>query len=95
VVPENSSPWRDMLADYPVSTLLPEGSPMTWCRIGGLIMLLLWFCGCTTVQTAGNRGFYPSRDPYRDGFPSRYTDLETENPTPYLFRFDTDTGGTR
>jgi hypothetical protein len=38
-------------------------------------MLLLWFCGCTTVQTAGNRGFYPSRDPYRDGFPSRYTDL--------------------
>ena len=68
---------------------------MTWCRLGGLVMLLLWFCGCLAVQSAGNESFYPPRDPYRDGFPSRYTDEEAENPTPYLFRFDTDIGGAR
>ena len=68
---------------------------MTWGRIGGLAMLLLWFCGCSAIQTAGNNRPYPSRDPYRDGFPSRYTNEEAENPTPYLFRFDTDIGGSR
>lgn len=59
------------------------------------MMLLLWFCGCLAVQSADNQGFSPPRDPYHDGFPSRYTDQEVENPTPYLFRFDTDIGGAR
>jgi hypothetical protein len=58
-------------------------------------MLLLWCGSCTAVQTAGNQGFSPPRDPYRTGFPSRYTDQEVENPTPYLFRFDTDIGSAR
>jgi hypothetical protein len=68
---------------------------MSWCRVGGLVLLLLWCGGCTAVQPAGTSRFAPPRDPYGVGFPGRSPEAEVENPTPSLFRFDTDIGSAR
>ena len=59
------------------------------------MLLLLWCGSCTAVQPAGTPGFASPYDPYQAGFPGRSPEAEVENPTPSLFRFDTDTGSAR